>query len=184
MQKLLKRLNKRLILEYFNEYERDFVFTVYIKILSILTLLTVIPCIFWVKNIPLSICIFLICTGVSNYTTNSLIFREYNKKRTDRVWFRNYKSITSSYKVSWLYNKYITKAEFDGFSIYEKIEKAELELLAFEVNELRLQSLAYKELTYSLDLLESLDNMEDEERTRQLAKIVHEDSSRFECITI
>lgn len=172
MKRVLERLNKKLIMEYFNEYETGYVGKTYLLSLLVLVLLTVVPAYLFKAELMLVACIFLVDIGISNLVTNRKVISEYERLRQNKLWFRKFKGITHKYRTDMLYNGYITKAEFDAFLIYEKIEKAELELVEFEKNEERLKSLAFKELTYSLDLIEELDNMPEEERIKEINRIM------------
>lgn len=184
MKKTLERLDKRLIIDYFNEYEFEYVAKSYFISLVCLLLLTVIISAVFNVDIMIIVSLALVDVGLANVITHKRILCEYKKCRQSKSWLKKFKSVTLKYRNDMLFEGFISKPEYDAYKIYEKIELAELELLRFEQRELYLNSLAYKELTYSLDLVEELDSMNEADRRRELNKILNEERKRLDAISV
>lgn len=184
MKRFLNKLDRKLKIHYFNQVEPAFVGKTYTKCLIISTLLTVIPLLVIRTNILLIISCFTLCIFSSNGLTSFACVREFDKRKTNKVWYKEYKTEVYRYLNIMEFNGEITKPQHDAYRIYEKIEHVELELIYFQQREDYLESLAGKQLTYTLDLVEELDNMPPKARRQRIADIIHEDSARFECCTM
>lgn len=184
MKKFLRKLDRKLKVHYFNQVEPAFVGKTYTWSLILLTLTTVIPLLILRTNILLIISCFTLCILGSNCLTSLACIRQFNKLKTNRFWFREYKDEVYRYLNIMEFNKDITKPQHEAYLIYEKIERVELELIYFQRREDYLNSLAGKQLTYTLDLVEELDSMPVKERRQRIADIIHNDSAKFECCTM